>query len=96
MIASPPRPIKSSLEQTLQSLGLSRKLEQYTVVELWPAIVGERIAKVTIAERINDGKLFIHVTRATWRNELIFLKKEIIDKINATVSHEIVKDIIFR
>ena len=91
-----PRGIKSSLEETIKSLGLSRKIEQYTVVELWPSIVGERIAKVTVAERMNDDTLFIHVTRATWRNELIFLKKEIIEKINVTMGHEVVKDIIFR
>lgn len=96
MTAPAPRLIRSSIDKTLESLGLSRKMEEYSALDLWPVIVGERIAKVTVAERIHEGKLYIHVTRAPWRNELVFLKKDIIDKINATMGREIVKDIIFR
>jgi predicted nucleic acid-binding Zn ribbon protein len=91
-----PKLIRTSIGRTIESLGLSRKIEEYTAMDLWPVIVGERIAKVTIAERFHDCKLYVHVTRATWRNELVFLKKDIIDKINATMGKEIVKDIIFR
>ena len=71
-------------------------MRQMEVLERWPQIVGEQIARVTSAERIDGGKLFIHVTRSTWRNELVFLKKALIEKINREMSQEIVKDIIFR
>jgi predicted nucleic acid-binding Zn ribbon protein len=91
-----PTPIKTSIEQAIETLGLSRKIEQYTAVELWPTIVGERIAQVTVAERMNDNKLFVHVTQAPWRNELTFLKKDIIRKINLALGNDLVKDIIFR
>jgi len=96
MTTSVPKLIRTSLHRTIESLGLSRKMEEYTAVDLWQVIVGQRIAKVAIAERIFDGRLYVHVTRSTWRNELVFLKKEIINKINATMGKEIVKDIIFR
>jgi len=95
MTESVPRLIRTSINRTIASLGLSRKIEEYTAMELWPVIVGERIANVASAERFQEGKLYVHVTRAPWRNELVFLKKEIIAKINATMGKEIVRDIIF-
>ena len=45
---------------------------------------------------MRDGKLFVHVPQAEWRNELIFLKKDLIEKINTTMHQDIVNDIIFR
>jgi len=45
---------------------------------------------------MRDGKLFVHVSQAEWRNELIFLKKDLIEKINTSMHQDIVNDIIFR
>lgn len=96
MTTPTPRSIRNSIDKALASLGLTKKIDEYKVLDLWPTVVGERIANVTIAERMYDGKLYIHVTRAPWRNELVFLKKEIKEKINAAMGGEIVSDIIFR
>jgi predicted nucleic acid-binding Zn ribbon protein len=88
--------LREAIGSTLDELGLGAKLKQYDVVNAWPEIVGQQIANVTHAESINDGKLVIRVSRSTWRNELMMLKKELITKINQTMNSEIVKDIIFR
>lgn len=91
-----PRHIGSSINAVMQNLGLSVKLRRFQVIEMWASLVGEQIASVTTAERIDGDKLIVRVSRATWRNELIFLKKELIAKINSAMNQEIVKDIIFR
>ena len=91
-----PASFGSSVAGALKALGLTKKLRQYEVLERWPAIVGERIAAATEAVRIDDGKLTVHVTRATWRNELTFLKQDLLRKINEVMGEEIVTDIIFR
>jgi len=96
MKSDAPKPIAEAILCTLHELGIQKKIRQYEVIELWETIVGEQIAKVTAAERIDDGKLFVHVFRAPWRNELVFLKKEVIAKINAVFHEEVVYDIIFR
>jgi hypothetical protein len=38
----------------------------------------------------------VRVSQAPWRNELLFLKKELIAKINSRMKREIVNDIVFR
>ena len=96
MKTTEPKLISSAITSVIQQLGIGGKLKELEVLEVWPKIVGEQIAKVTTAERIERGKLFIHVTRATWRNELVYLKKTLITKINTEMNREIVQDIIFR
>ena len=91
-----PKKLDIAISSLVEDLGIALKIEQSKILDDWPAIVGEQIAKVTTAERLEAGKLFVHVTRSTWRNELIFLKADLIAKINAYVNREIVKDIIFR
>lgn len=96
MSAKGPTPIADALASALRALGLGKKLRQYEVLELWASVVGEQIAAVTTAERIEDGKLFVSVRRAPWRNELLFLKATLIAKLNAAMGETIVNDIIFR
>ena len=96
MRGSTPRLIGSGVNSVIEELGIGLKIRQHELLHAWPDIVGEQIARVTTATGLNDGKLFVSVTRSTWRNELIFLKKELIEKINAAMNSEIVKDIIFR
>lgn len=96
MRGSTPRLIGSGMTSIIEELGIGLKIRQHEILQAWPGIVGEQIARVTTATALSDGKLFVSVTRSTWRNELIFLKKELIERINAAMNTEIVKDIIFR
>lgn len=91
-----PRTLADALGEAMAELGIGSKMREYDVVNLWPSIVGEQIARVAHAESIANGKLLVRVTRSTWRNELVFLKAELITRINAVMHEEIVKDIIFR
>jgi len=95
-MSAAPKEFGSAVAQVLERLGLGQQLKQYEVLERWGEIVGDQIAAVTTAERIDGGRLYVHVSRSTWRNELVFLKAGIIDKINKAVDEGIVNDIIFR
>ena len=96
MKASNPKPIETVLASVLQELGLGSRIRQLKVLDVWAEAVGEQIAKVTSPDRIERGKLIVRVKKAPWRNELIFLKRDIIAKLNQILGEEIVKEIIFR
>lgn len=91
-----PRRIGTLIPSLLDELGLSATLKDYRVLDRWPEIVGGKIASVTSAERLKDGRLWVKVRHSTWRSELQFLKTDLIRKINETFGETIVKDIIFR
>ena len=96
MTAKAPRTLDEALQAALREFGLDGRLRQYRALEMWDEVVGSHIAAMTTAERIDNGKLIIHVRSSTWRQELTFLKKELIARMNAALQDEIVKDIIFR
>jgi predicted nucleic acid-binding Zn ribbon protein len=96
MRSATPRRIGTLIPSLLDELGLSRRLRDYEVLNRWPEIAGKKIAAVTGADRLTDGRLWISVSHSAWRNELQFIKKELIDKINGTFGETIVRDIIFR
>ena len=63
--------IGEALEAYLKRTGLKRRLDQAGVVDDWPRLVGEQIARVTQAEGVTeDGVLFVRVATAAWMQEL--------------------------
>jgi predicted nucleic acid-binding Zn ribbon protein len=91
-----PKLIGNSIKAILNDYGLLPRMKQFEALNLWAEIVGEQIAKVAKAEKIDHGSLIVRVEKPVWRNELIYLKKEIIAKINEMMKEEIVKEIIFK
>jgi predicted nucleic acid-binding Zn ribbon protein len=86
--------IGNILRKTLKELGIERHIQQYEALLVWPHVVGEKIASITEPKNIVKGKLFIKVENAAWRNELVFLKTALIEKLNQRLGSCVVKDII--
>ena len=91
-----PQLIGGALEQLAKDLGIAKPLSQYAVLTSWAEIVGQQIAKVTTAERIEDGILIVRVSTAPWRAELSLRKSEILEKVAARVGKAVVREIRFR
>ncbi len=94
--ASTPKDFGLILDSVIQKLGIGPKLKKAEAIDKWEEVVGEQIGKVTRPLRIEGEALLVHVTSAVWRNELVFLKRELIAKVNKSVGYEIIKEIIFR
>jgi predicted nucleic acid-binding Zn ribbon protein len=90
-----PESLRGVLQNLLRSLGLEKRIKEQELVLNWEKIVGEKIADKAKAYKIERNKLFVRVESSCWRNELFYLKKDIIEKLNSSAKQEIVKDIIF-
>ena len=91
-----PLALNAAIREFSKSLGITKKLREYTVVTAWRDLVGEQIAKVTTPQRIENGTLHVSVATAPWRTELSMRKREIINKINHSLGKNVVADIRFR
>jgi predicted nucleic acid-binding Zn ribbon protein len=80
----------------VQDLGIGPTLRQYDVLTSWAEVVGEQIARVTTAQRIENGTLFVGVSSGAWRNELSMKRLAIMEKLNRKAGAQVVKDIRFR
>ena len=85
-----------ALERLARSLGIRRTLDEYGVLEAWPAVVGERVAAVSRAMHMENGVLFVQVTTAPWRAELSMQRQEIAGRLNAALGKRLVREIRFR
>lgn len=91
-----PEPFASALDKFVRQVGITKKMKQFSVITSWGEIVGEQIARVTQAERIDNGILFVKTATAPWRNELTLRRLEILEKVNAAAGAKVVKEIRFR
>ncbi len=85
-----------ALDKFVHSLGITKKMKQFSVITSWAEIVGEQIARVTDADRMENGILFVKTSTAPWRNELTMRRMEIMEKVNAAAGSNVVKEIRFR
>jgi len=90
-----PKPLASVLRDLLEQYGIAHRVKEFEIINLWPEVVGEKVASMTHARDIRDGRLYVEVANSVWRNELYFMKAEIIEKINKQLGQKVLHDIVF-
>jgi hypothetical protein len=88
--------VASILDGLARRLGLETHLFEMRLRRDWPGIVGEQIAAHTRPEQIRFKKLLIHVRHSVWLQQLTFLKRELLGKINAAAGESLVSEIVLR
>jgi len=71
-------------------------LNEQAVLDSWKSVVGEFIASHTIRTSINKGILYVKVDADSLKNELVFSKSTLLERLNKCAGSEILKDIIIR
>ena len=90
-----PKVLGDSITKLLRNMGIEEKVKEYQAINEWSQIVGENVSKVTKAQRVVNGILFVKVKNSSWRNELIYMRQEILIKIDKTVGSGIIKEVRF-
>lgn len=75
----------SILRVILDRYGLTAACSRHNVVNLWPSIVSEAVARHARAERLTASTLHIAVDSSVWMNELAAIKPLLLEKINACI-----------
>ncbi|MBD3288894.1 DUF721 domain-containing protein [candidate division KSB1 bacterium] len=82
------------LKNLVKNLGIEAQLLENEALVHWSTVVGPKVAKNTKAEKIKNGRLFVKAKNDVWKNELMFYKADIINKLNIKIGKPIVQDII--
>ena len=83
------------LWKLLRKKGYETVIKEEQIKERWKEIVGDAIGGKTEVSEVKNKCVFVKVKTAAWKNELTFLKPEILKKINDFTGIPVVKDIIF-
>jgi len=87
--------LKIAIDSMLRKFGIDNAVAQNNALNIWNEIVGEKVANNTEPDRVEHGVMVVKVSSATWRQELYFQKKEIIQKLNNTIGRNVIRDIRF-
>ena len=74
---------------------LQGKLNEVTVVASWERVMGKAVALKTKEVYVHQGKLFVRLTSAPLKHELVMAKTKVAELINAEVGETVVKEVIF-
>ncbi len=77
----------------LDARGWRGKVLEQMTVEIWPDVVGENIARHTIAERFKNGTLYVRARSSQWTQELHFQEARIVTRLNGRLRQNIVQKI---
>jgi predicted nucleic acid-binding Zn ribbon protein len=88
-------PVGGVLGRVLEDLGLSREMSGWRAVEAWPRLVGPRIARHARAVAFRDGTLQVEVEGSAWMQELGYLRRELVQRINQELGGEPVRAVRF-
>ncbi|MDP6725973.1 MAG: DUF721 domain-containing protein [Candidatus Marinimicrobia bacterium] len=87
--------LKNAIDIFLKNTGLEKGVNQNKAILIWDDVVGSKIAQNTTPEKAEHGVLTVKATSPAWRQELVFKKKEIINKLNKKLGEPIIREIKF-
>ena len=87
--------ITEALSRFVDSLAQKKSYQIQLLIYYWQEIVGPSIAGHVRPVRMDFRTLFLAADAPVWANELRYMERELIDKINAFVCEELVNEIRF-
>ena len=84
------------IRQLLRQQGLETPLNEYRLVEAWKDVVGPTITKYTTNLYIRNQTLYVHLTSAALRQELMMGRDLLVRNLNRHVGAQVITNIIFR
>lgn len=81
------------LTAILRGTPAEQRLKEGRIWLVWDEAVGDRIASHAQPAAFRNGVLTVHVDSAPWLQQLTYLKKELLTKVNEALEEEQVKEI---
>jgi predicted nucleic acid-binding Zn ribbon protein len=88
--------LSQALQQFLKQSRLKGNIQALQIEEVWEELMGKTIAKYTDNIQIINQTLFITTTVAPLKNELMFQKEKIIQRVNEALGERVIKDVVIK
>lgn len=86
--------LKEAIDEMLKTYRLDRKLDEMRVVNAWEKAVGEVIARYTTNVKVHDGVLYVTLSSAALKQELLYRRSEIARVLNDECGAEIIREVV--
>lgn len=88
--------LAEALQAMLQEYRLQPRLYELRIRSLWLEIMGPTIGAYTQQVRVNNHVLYLTVLSAPLKNELVFAKAKIVERINEALGEQYLRDVVIR
>ncbi len=85
-----------ALKEFLNKSRLKGGVQALQIEDAWENIMGKTIARYTDKIEIVKSTLFIYSTVAPLKNELLYQKEKIIERVNEALGEKVIKDVVIR
>lgn len=91
-----PQSIKEIIAQFIAANDMGQKLDETQLIRLWPKIAGETVNAYTQSLQVRNRTLYVHLSSAVLRNELMMLRNELLRRYTEEFGHPVIDNIVFR
>ena len=88
--------IQEAIQQFLQKSRLKSGIQAIRIEEVWEEVMGKTIAKYTDKIQIIQHTLFISTSVAPLKNELLYQKDIIRQRINDAMGESIIREVVIK
>ena len=88
--------IGEALKEFLKKSKLKSGIQALQIEEAWGKIMGKTIANYTDKIEIINTTLFISTSVAPLKNELIYQKTKIIERVNEALGERVIKEVVIK
>jgi predicted nucleic acid-binding Zn ribbon protein len=88
--------IGEALNKFLQRSHLKNGVRAIQIEEIWEKLMGKTIAQYTDKIQIVNQKLFITTSVGPLKNELMYQKNQIIERVNEAFGEKIISEVIIQ
>ena len=88
--------IQDAIQQFLNKSRLKSGIQALRIEDIWEEVMGKTIAKYTDKIQVINHTLYITTTVAPLKNELVFQKEKIIERINEALGEKLVTGVVVK
>lgn len=88
--------LQDAIQQFLQKSRLKSGIQAVRIEEVWEQLMGKTIAKYTDKIQIINHTLFITTSIAPLKNELLYQKENIIQKVNEAMGEKTISEVVIK
>ncbi len=73
---------------------MREKMDELDIATAWDQVVGGMVARHTVSLRLRQGRLRVRVDSAPLRQELTYLRADLLERLNQRAGREVVKEVV--
>ncbi len=90
------QPIKEVIAELLHSYRLKEKINEVRLLQHWEELFGKTISKYTEKIFVSNKTLYLTISSAPLRQELMYSRKTMVERINEAIEKDFIREVVVR